>query len=332
MSIIGIAKYLEGRKGRKAEEERYGMPLKEHQIRQQMDIALQQAEREKARMAPGGVETKRILSAPYGIGVEEARPKTIPEGIGHRMERLQGTLAEKQIAGYETPAQTRAATGFETPAQQRTGEQDWEKKMAAIKQQYALELADLKGGAEEETIPFDESGAFNTQIFANIAGTLFPNYSFRDVHDNIGLEEVRKRIRFEAIANYGQNDPAKVKQIESSLDEWLRILFQAAESLPEEEKNQSFGEVLSKIGKFLITPLGGERGMTRREISQIPKLEEEGTLPGLDLMLPGAEQKDLISIEKGVKPERRGIGIPGLSAVNKRKYRSKMTPGIMTGH
>ena len=79
MSIIGIAKYLEGRKGRKAEEERYGMPLKEHQIRQQMAIALQQAEREKARMAPGGVETRKILSAPYGIGTEEARPKTIPE-------------------------------------------------------------------------------------------------------------------------------------------------------------------------------------------------------------------------------------------------------------
>lgn len=141
-STLDIARFLRERKGIKEEKSRYGTEqealgkerrLREDQIRQGLNIELQQAEREKARMSPGGIETKKILSAPYGIGVEEARPKVIPEGIGHRRERLQGSLAEKQIAGYETPAQ------------QRTGEQDWEKKMAAIKQQYALELASLKG-------------------------------------------------------------------------------------------------------------------------------------------------------------------------------------------
>lgn len=339
MSIIGVAKYLEGRKGRKAEEERYGMPLKEHQIRQQMAIAKQQAEREQGLWAPGREEEAALIGGTRAYTIPEQKPGLQRQRLQTQLEgekkRLAGyeTPAETRLAmGFETPAQTRAATGYETPGQQRTAEQDWEKRMATLGQQYALELAGLKGkGTEEEVVPFDESG-FNTQIFANIAGTLFPNYSFRDVHDNIGLEEVRKRIRFEAIANYGQNDPVKVKQIEASLDEWLRILFQTAETLPEEEKNQSFGEVLSKIGKFLVTPLGSERGLTRREISKIPKLEEEGPLPGLDLTLPGAEQKELISIKQGLSSEKMGGLFPGLSAVNKRKYRSKMTPGIMTGH
>ena len=330
MSVIGVARFLRERKGGKEEKERYGMPFDEYEALERLKIAKEQAEREKARMAPGGVETKKILSAPYGIGTEEARPKVIPEGMGHRLERLQGLLAEKRVGGYETPAQTREATGYETPAQQRTSGQDWEKKMAGIKQQYALELAGLRGGAEEEVVPFDESG-FNTQILANIAEALFPNYSFRDVYDNIGLEEVRKRIRFEAVANYGQNDPAKVKQIESSLDEWLRILFQTAETLPEEEKNRSFLEVLGRIGKRLTTPIGEEPGITRRTARGIPLMEEEGPLPGLDLTLPGAEQKELISIGKGEKPKYRSGLFPGLMTGKKRKPPGIGIPGLQTG-
>jgi len=255
----GVAHYLEGKR-RKEEKSRYDLEreakekerlLREEQIRQQMTIALQQAEREKTRMAPGGIETRKILSAPYGIGTEEARPKVIPEGIGHKLERLSGTLAEKQIAGYETPAQIREVTGFETPEQRRLSEQSWEEKMANLRQQHALELAGLREGAEEEAIPFDESGAFNPQIFYNIAKDLFGEFRFRDVYDNIGLEEVRNKIRLEAVGAYGQNDPTKVQQIESSLDEWLRILFQIANTAPEGEKDQPFVNFLEKaIGWF----------------------------------------------------------------------------------
>ncbi len=322
-STLDIARFLRERKGRKEEKEKYGMPFDEYEAMERLKIAKEQAGREKARMAPGGVETKKILSAPYGIGTEEARPKVIPEGPGHRLERLQGLLAEKRVGGYETPAQTREATGFETPAQQRTSGQDWEKKMAALGQGYALELAGLRGGAEEEVAPFDESG-FNTQIFANIAGTLFPNYSFRDVYDNIGLEEVRKRIRFEAVANYGQNDPAKVKQIESSLDEWLRILFQMMSTSSEEEKNQSFGEVLRKTFGGL-SALGGTSAITK---SYSPY---EGLPIGRDLTLPGAEQKELISIGKGEKPKYRSGLFPGLMTGKKRKPPGIGIPGLQTG-
>ena len=325
-TALDVAKFLRERKGIKEEQRRYEQefPLKEGQIKQQMAIALQQAEREKARMAPGGVETRKILSAPYGIGTEEARPKVIPEGMGHKLERLQGLLAEKQVAGYETPEQIRAAKGFETPEQRRVAEQDWEEKIAGIRQQYALELADLKGGTEEETIPFDESGAFNTQIFAKIAEAIFPNYSLGDVYKNIGLEEVRKQIRLQAVANYGQNDPAKVQQIESSLDEWLRFLFQMMSTSSEEDKNQSFGQALSKIFGGLSS-LGGTSAITQ---SYSPY---EGLPTGRDVTLPGAEQKDLLSIKQGVKPERRGGLFPGLTTGKKRKERGIGIPGLQTG-
>ena len=340
-TALDVAKFLRERKGIKEEQRRYEQefPLKEGQIKQQMAIALQQAEREKARMAPGGVETRKILSAPYGIGTEEARPKVIPEGMGHKLERLQGSLAEKQVAGYETPEQIRAAKGFETPEQRRVAEQDWEKKMADLRHQYALEIAGLKGGAEEKAVPFDESGVFNIKYFFDTANEKYPGFTFFDLVDQGGILKARDEIRNIVVGRFGA-DPAKIQAIETALDMWINNLFEMSKNIPGEEKNRSFGEVMSKFGRFLITPIGEEPGMIKREISKIPKLEEEGPLPGLELNLPGAEQ-----------PIKTGSNYPGYQAAlperekkerkirdlfsgwknKKRQTRGGLDQGIMTG-
>lgn len=148
------------------------------------------------------------------------------------------------------------------------------------------------------------------------------------------MEEVRRKIRLEAVGAYGQNDYAKVKQIEDSLDEWLRILFQSAETLPEDEKDTPFVSFLGKtFGWFKEkTPgLPGNVPLTSREISKIPKLEEEGPLPGVEFPVE-TESDYQATLPKREKKERKIRDLFSWTKGNKRKYRSTMTPGIMTGH
>jgi len=225
----GMQFYLEGRR-RKEEKSRYGIEreeekrryereqtameglreLQKRQTEQSMRLTGEQAERERAYMFPGREET---------TGFTGTRPYTVK--------------GQEPGLGYQA-AKTELAAGKKTLAEPTFEEkQDILHKhaMAEIEARRAAEAA-----AEEKAIPFDESGGFNPQIFNNISKGLFGEFTFRDVYDNLGLEEVRKQIRFEAVGAHGQNDPAKVKQIESSLDEWLRILFQVADTMPEEEK------------------------------------------------------------------------------------------------
>ena len=311
----GVAFYLEGKR-RKEDKSRY--EKEQEALKELRDLQIRQTEQNMALWSPG---TPERFEGSFLTRIPGEEP-------GMSFQRLQTQLAteKKQLGGYESPGA------------QRTAEQTWREKEAALDRAHAMELADLRGGKgkeEEEAVPFDESGAFNPEIFKNIADALYPGFSFRDVYDNIGLEEVRKKIRFEAIGTYGQNDPAKVNQIESSLDEWLRILFQMAETLPEEEKNRSFLEVISKVGAWLTTPIGGEPRMTRREIRKIPKMEEgppigvefpAKTEPDLQVRLPTFEDKE--QQLQGLTKDKGFLK----NIFKKRKDQTRGLTGIMMGH
>ena len=322
---LGVAKFLRERKGIKEEQTRYEREqealkelrdLQKRQAEQSMSLDQEKAERERGLWFPGRKETTGFTGAlPYTVKGEEP---------GINIQRLQTQLEgeKKELGGYESPETRRAA------------EQDWEKQMANLRHQHAIELADLKKGqtgAEIPLVPFGETGNFNTEIFANISDLLYPGYTFRAVVDNIGMDKVKEQIRFEAIKHYGQNDPAKVKQIESSLDEWLRILFQMAETLPEGEKNRSFGEVISKFGAWLTTPIGGEPRLTRREISKIPKMEEG---PPIGVEFPAQTESTQVPLPTIEDQERKiqGLYAKDKGIFKKRKDQTRGLTGIMMGH
>ena len=330
---IGVAKFLRDRKGIKEDKSRYDQEwdLKERQAEQQMAIELQQAEREKARMAPGGVKT---VTEPFARGFgASSREEITPEGIGHKLARLQGSLAEKQVGGYETPAQQRIATGFETPEAQRTAAEEWEKKMAELKHQYDLALSGLKQGEVEEA-PFDETGAFDIKYFFETATDRYPEFSFFQMVDEGEILKARDEIRNIVVGRFG-SDPAKTQAIETALDMWINGLFEMSKNMPEEEKNRSFGEVISKFGAWLTTPIGGEPRMTRREISKIPKMEEgppigvefpAKTEPDLQVRLPTFEDKE--QQLQGLTKDKGFLK----NIFKKRKDQTRGLTGIMMGH
>ncbi len=320
-STLDIARFLRERKGRKEEKEKYGMPFDEYEAMERLKIAKEQAGRERELWAPGREEKTGFTGVlPYTVKGQEP-------GLNVQLLKSQLSTGKKALA---EPAwgEKQEILGKGRLAEIEAGKPDfdaWKKRQDIIQENLLAEIEARQTGkgAEKEAIPFDESGGFNTQIFANIAKGLFGDYMFRDVYDNIGLEEVRNKIRLEAVADFGQNDPAKVKQIESSLDEWLRILFQMIGTLPEEEKNQSFGQALSKMFGGL-SALGGTSAITQ---SYSPY---EGLPTGRDVTLPGAEQKELLSIGKGEKPKYRSGLFPGLMTGKKRKPSGIRIPGLQT--
>ena len=104
----GAQNYLEGKR-RQEEKRRYEREqdarekewlLREEQIRQQMDIEKQQAERERRLWSPGREEKMGFTGAlPYIVKGEEP-------GIYYQTKQAELALAQKQLEGYETPTAT----------------------------------------------------------------------------------------------------------------------------------------------------------------------------------------------------------------------------------
>ena len=149
----GMQLWLEGKRG-KEDKRRYDIEqkalkelrdLQKRQTEQSMTLEQEEAERERRLWSPGREEKMGFTGAlPYTVKGEEP---------GINIQRLQTQLAteKKQLGGYETPEQTRLS------------QQDWERRMANLRHQHALELAGFKQGEVEEA-PFDETGTSLAQV------------------------------------------------------------------------------------------------------------------------------------------------------------------------
>jgi len=319
----GMQLYLEGKR-RKKEESRYEKEqkalkelrdLQKRQAEQSMTLTQEQAEREKLYTAPGGVE-KTNLPLARGLG-GFTQEKIIPEGLGHQRDRLQTELTQKQIGGYESPGE------------QRTSEQDWERRMANLRHQHALELAGFKQGEVEEA-PFDESGAFNIKHFFDTAAERYPDFSFFQMVDEGEIAKARDEIRNIVVGRFG-TDPAKIQAIETALDMWIEGLFEMSKSMPIEEKNRSFGEVISKFGAWLTTPIGEEQRLTKREISKIPKMEEG---PPIGVEFPVQTESTQVTLPTIEDKERKiqGLFTKDRGIFKKRKDQTRGLNKIMMVH
>ena len=171
-------------------------------------------------MSPGRKETTGFTGTlPYTVKGEEP-------GLGYKREQAQTSFAEQQLAGYESPGE------------QRTAEQGWEKQMANLRHQHALELAGFKQGETEEA-PFDETGAFNIKHFFNTAAERYPDFSFFQMVDEGEIAKARDVIRNLVVGRYG-TDPAKIQAIETALDMWIEGLFKLSENMSPDIKNKPF--------------------------------------------------------------------------------------------
>jgi len=210
-------------------------------------------------MSPGRKETTGFTGTlPYTVKGEEP-------GLGYKREQAQTAFAEQQLAGYESPEARRAA------------EQDWEKQMANLRHQHALELAGLKQGETEEA-PFDENGAFDIKHFFNAAVDKYPDLSFFQMVDQKEILKAKDEIRNLVVGRYG-TDPAKVQAIETALDMWIEGLFEMSKSIPPADKGMPFVRFLGQAYRWFKerTPGGtpNERGNIRANLPpEVPSVSE----------------------------------------------------------
>ena len=263
---LDLAKYLREGKRYKTEqgwkEKEFGLAQSLADLKARMQgISEKQEKREAALWEPGGEKIKPVVGP--GIIGQTSFQYTAPEGLRHKEARLTTEMRGKELENYIPPLseEDNLQLGQKYSGMTEQEMKDWE-KMQGIMHGYAKELEGMQQGkktGEEAIEPFDKNGLFNSEIFANIADTLFPELSFYDLVDKGEITKARSKIRDIAVGRYAKSD-ANTSEIERALDAWVERLFEISGGLSDEQKKEPWWKVAFEYMKQ-ITPGSANRPM-----------------------------------------------------------------------